>query len=291
MNINNEEVKKDNIMEFFYNKASSRIKERIIKAGLTQEDIYPNDPKQISWIINNKRTKNNRFLITDAVLSSDNEYEPTGLLPKLSFRNKEEILWGTDEEITSYLFDLFKLLLDEVPKENNFCQIDTELFLCDYVPYAKYSTYWNILNSQSFFPAIAFGISEDIISENMYSARENAFRYLYSKCKNDFTTIFINFANNTNSFHKINKVFRQKFIDELFIPMLFPEYEPDTSSLGLRVKKLIESDLLLCAPLVWLKVQPENNYISDLISASSEYILALEKIQEDYCSEFEKTDN
>lgn len=276
------------ILDFFYEKASSRIKEKVTLSGLTHREIYKPDSKQISWIINNNRTKNNKYLITDAILGcTDTNREETGLLYKLSFTNIKEILWGTDEEIIGYLFDLFKLLWNEVTKESNSCQIDKELFLCDYVPYAKYSTYWNILfNPQNIFPAIAYGIREDTVLENIDSAREDAFRYLYSKCKNDFTSIFINFANDTNSFHKINKVFRQKFIDELFIPML-SNYKPDTSSLGLRVKNLIESDLLFCAPLVCLKVKPENNYISNLISASSEYILALEKIQEEYCSEFE----
>lgn len=273
----------EKIMFFFYKKASLRIKAEVEKSKLTQRKIYITDPKQISWIINNHRTKNNRFLITDSVLQSYIcKDKSIGLLPKLSFSSKSEILWGTKEEITSYLPDLFRLLWNEVSEENNFYHINKEEYLCDYIPYAKYSTYWNILLSpQNYFPAIAYGIYENTVFENIDSAREYAFKFLYDKCKNDFAKIFIDFTDQTASFHKIDMVFRQSFIEKLFIPML-NRFKPDDNSLGMRVKMLIEKDLSLCAPLVCIKGL-ESEYYSKLINASSEYILALEKIQEEDC--------
>lgn len=173
----------ENIMAFFYKKASSRIKEQIEISKLTQKEIYMYDPKQISHIINNRRTKNNKYLITDAVLLSHIcKDKCIGLLPKLSFNSKKEILWGTDKEIESYLFDLFRLLWKEVTVEDDFYKIDKEKFLCDYIPYAKYSTYWNILYSpHNEFPAITYGIHENIIVENIDSAREQAFIFLYDR--------------------------------------------------------------------------------------------------------------
>lgn len=60
---------------------------------------------------------------------------------------------------------------------------------------------------------------------------------------------------------------------------MLKEYTPNGNSLGLRVKSLIESDLLYCAPLIYKDINPNNNYLVKLINASSTYIVALEDIQ------------
>lgn len=267
-----------NILEFFYQKASERIKKEVEASGLTHREIYMRDSKQISWIINNNKTKNNRFLITDAVLENCDDFgNPNGLLPKLSFKNIKEILWGTDDEIANYLPELFKLLWNEITSEDNPYEIDKELFLCDYVPYAKYSTYWNILFSPTNkYLAITYGIFEDDVVENIDYTRNCAFKYLYNKCQNNFANIFSQFTDKTKSFSRINHVFKQSFLEDLFIPML-KEYTPNECSLGLRVKSLIESDLLHCASLVYKDIN--SNYLVKLINASSTYIVALEDIQ------------
>lgn len=268
------------IMEFFYKKASKRIREKVNESGLTHRQIYMRDSKQISWIINNNKTRNNRFLITDAVLENHDDFmNPIGLLQKLTFNNKREILWGTDEEINKYLPELFRLLWLEVTEDNNPYQLDKELYLCDYVPYAKYSTYWDILYSpENIYPAIKYGIYEDDIMKNIDLAREYAFKYVYHKCKHDFAEIFFSFANNTTSFHKIDKVFQSSFIEERFIPML-NVYKPDDNSLGIRAKMLIESDLSQCASLVSGNKKDSKGYLSKLIHISSKYITELEYLQ------------
>lgn len=273
------------IMEFFYEKASKRIREKVNTSPLNHYQIYPCDCKQISWIINNRRTKNNRFLITDAIISNSYKDEETGcyikfgLLEKLDFKSTKEIFWGTTEEITGYLPDLFKLLWNEIVLKDNDYQIDSELFLCDYVPYAKYSTFWNILFSKSNnYPAIAYGIYEDDVIENIDFARECALDYFYNKCKQDFAAIFSDFTDKTTSFHKIDKIFQHSFIEELFIPML-NRFKPNGNSLGLRVKNLIECDLSHCAKLIYANESNKNEYFFKLNRASSAYILALEDIQ------------
>lgn len=291
----------DTITEFFYQKLSDRVRTKIDNTmpKLTYRDIYIKDPSLISRICKNQKTKNNPYLICDAVLYSSakniktGSYVESGLIPILNFNSAQEVLWGNCEEINSYLFDLFKLLWNEIAEENIPNQnkapeelkpdrIDKELFLCDYIPYAKYSTYWNILfNPQNIFPAIAYGIYEDTVIANIDSAREYAFRFLYDKCKNNFAEIFINFTNQTDTFHKIDQALEKSFIEDLFLPML-RKFKPGDNSLGLRVKMLIEKDLSLCAPLVCIKGL-ESKYYSKLINASSEYILALEKIQEEDC--------
>ena len=273
------------VMDFFYEKASKRIREKINSSDLNHYEIYSRDYKQISWIINNKRTKNNRFLITNAVLyNTDESGKAIGLLPMLEFKSKQEILWGTKDEISKYLPDLFELLWIEITKDNNEYQIDKELFLCDYVPYAKYSTYWNILFSKNNkYPAFAYAIREDDVIENYDNAENEAFKFLYNKCKDDFSKIFNDFVNETTSFNRINKVFHQSFIEKLFIPML-DKHKPDGNSLGLRVKNLIECDLSHCASLIYENNGARNEYSVKLNRASSTYICALEDIQKNNCN-------
>ena len=277
----------EKILEFFYKKASERVKIKVLKSNKTHAEIYPPDKKQISYIINNTRTKNNRFLITDAVIHNfclDKkrcEYIDCGLIPNLEFKNEKELLWGTDEEVKSYIEDLFVLLWDEVSNKNSKYIIDTESYLCDYIPYAKYSTYWNLLySSENQSLAITYGILEDDVISNIDITRKNAVKYLYRRCYTDFYNTFMSFAESTPSFHKIDKVFKESFIEQLFIPML-KKYEPNASSLGLRVRDLIKTDISHCSSII-NKTEKNPLYFSSLIKASSNYILALEEIQSHY---------
>lgn len=273
------------VLDFFYERASQRVKDKVIQSKLTAKQIYKPDHKQISRIINNERNRNNRFLITDAVIQRSVEnpetgkYESYGLIEKLEFKNEKEILWGTDTEINNYIFDLFKLLFTIVSDKDEPYNINRELFLCDYIPYAECSTYWNILFSpHNKYLAITYGVREDAIITAIDPARDNALIFLYRKCKNEFHSLFDNFATETKSFHKIDKIFKENFIEKMFIPML-NKYTPDSSSLGLRVRDLILSDLSHCASIVYRDTQTELDYKTKLINASSTYILALEEIQ------------
>lgn len=273
------------IAEFFYERASNRIKKKVKESKLKYAEIYKPDHKQISRIVNNERTKNNRFLICDAVISNSYKDETTekyiecGLLNKLNFNSKKEILWGSDEEINLYLYDLFELLWTEVTAENSPYKIDSELYLCDYIPYAKYSTYWNILFSpRNKYPAITYGIYEDTVIEEIEPARENALLFLYCRCKNDFNHRFFSFIETEESFHKLDKVLKEKLIEKSFIPML-DTYKPDASSLGLRVRDLINADLSHCASIIFNESN-NDSYFTSLINASSNYIVKLEEIQQ-----------
>lgn len=283
----------DKILDFFYEKTSNRVKERINlnKDGLKQGDIYPDDSALISQIVNNRRNKNNRYLITPAVIgNTDDEKEKLeyGLIPKLKFKNRKEVLWGTDEEIKAYLPDLFMLLWNEITED----MVDKELILCDYIPYAKYSTYWKILfDKNNKYPAILYGIYKDDVINRIDFAREKAIYYLYNKSKIDFEDIFLDFAKSTKSYSKINKVLEREFIYKRFIPML-KQYIPDETSLGLRAKNLINADLSEAPLLIY---EYYNKGFNDeikklLINASSEYIVRLEEIQEKECAKmgFEK---
>lgn len=273
------------IEEFFYKKASFRIAEKVRNSGLKHADIYKPDHKQISRIINNERNKNNRFLICDAVIHNYYEDEETGkniecgllATKELGFNTIKEILWGTDEEISTYISKLFFLLWAEVTTPTTSCMIDTELYLCDYVPYAKNSTYWNILFSpNNKYPAILYGIREDTIIEEIDESRDKALLFLYSNCKSDFLNFFQLFTEEQVSFHKLDRTIKEILIPG-FINVL-KSHRPNSSSLGLRVRDLINADLSHCASMI-----ANNNYQSyyaKLNTASSNYIIELEKIQE-----------
>lgn len=275
------------IMEFFYKRASKRIKEKVEKSGKKHAEIYKNDSKQISRIINNRRTRVNRFLITDAIISSSTPkkdeigFEPIGLLHKLDFKSEKEILWGTDEEIKGYLRELFELLWNELPDNDSEYQLDKNFVLCDYVPYAENRTYWNLLfSSGNKHPALSYGVREDDIVKNYEKVEQEAFDYLYSKCAKCFEEAFDNFSSKTDTFHKINKKFKENFIDAVFIDLI-RQNAPNEHSLGVRVKRLIENDLSQTANLIY--AYKENGNVDEikkqLINASSEYVVKLGEIQ------------
>lgn len=272
------------IEEFFYDKSSERISDRVKKSKLKYKDIYSPDEKQISRIINNKRTKNNRFLICNAVIDtyhkeeSTGEYIKIGLLntPQLRFNSRKEILWGTDEEISKYIKELFRLLWNEL--ENNSPDYKKEFneYLCDYIPYSKCSTYYDLLFSRkNNFPAVFFGIREDDILENFEPSKRKSLDLLYDKCKEQWLNEFLLFANNEPTFSKLNKTIREKLLP-LFINVI-ESHKPDSKSLGLRVRSLILSDLSLIPELI-TKNKPSNSS-KLLINATSQYIVNLEKTQ------------
>lgn len=286
------------VAEFFYMKASARVKIKVEESKLKHKEILYSDPKQISRIINNNRQRNNNFLINDSALETsyideNNKSVPSGLIPSLNYNSPKEVLWGTDEEITNYVHDLFILIWDEVCIKNKL--IDADFYLCDYVPYAKYSTYWKLLfesdaiNDPRFsfkeydgkmlnFPAMFFGIKEDTVIENIDSARSDALEFFYARCKDDLFKSFIEFTEENDSFHMLNNTIKNDLVEKRFLPLL-EKYKPDASSLGLRVKDLILEDLSYCAALVYNHNIENTDYRKQLISASSDYILRLEKIQ------------
>ena len=271
------------IEEFFYSRASKRIAERVKSSGLKYAEIYKPDHKQISRIVNNERNKNNRFLICDAVISNyyiDDESGRNiecGLLAtkKLHFNSITEILWGTDSEIGQYLYPLFETLWNEYAVDN----LGSDLYLCDYVPYAKNSTYYNLLfNSGNTFPAIFYGIREDTIIEELEPSKESALLFLYQKCKKDFSEYFLLFVKEHQSFHKLDKVISNALFPS-FVSIL-ENHKPDASSLGLRVRDLINADLYNTAAMV--ATGDYDLYKASLNRASSNYILSLEAIQSEY---------
>lgn len=266
------------IVENFYKAIAKRVSEKVKRSGLSLSSIYPNDPKLVSHIQNCKRTKNNPYLLTNAVIETwDSDGSPYGLLHKLPFSSTKEILWGTEDEIESYQQPLFVALIEILLGDKS--DIDINELLYDYIPYAKWATYWEILyesETPNQYPAILWGIYEDDVCGNLDCSRESAILFLWDKCGRDFKIEFTNFINEIDSFKKIDCKFKNDFIEKRFMPLL-KKYKPGSESLGLRVRNLILSDLSIVPKLLsnFECVDTEKQ----LVNASSYYIVQLEKIQ------------
>ena len=298
--------------KFIYEKCAQRIKNRITEKQLTLKEIYPSDEKLISRIINCKITSRNPYLLQNAVLKNiwyndkTKKNEDVGIIPKLGFNNEQEVLWGTDDEIESNVFGIFRNLINDLLPcdlewnlnnlsfpDNVELDIDIKNILCDYIPYAKYLTYWRLFFGNrratgqskeiSSFPALYYGISEDILIENIDNVRTQAISYLFLKpqFKEKFQQIFIEFCSQHTTFKKLDK----KLIDFVKhkVISLLKEYAPDENSLGLRVMHIIESDLFK-KRTVTLNSKEQNTAITRLINVSASYIEELEQLQEEYMS-------
>lgn len=240
----------EQLAEFFYEKASARINKSRKDSGLTQAQIYPPDPKQISKIINNKRDSRNRFLIRDSVLSSyDEAGNSIGLAPKLFNRSKKETLWGNEEEIRGYLCELFSLLWNTLCESKRLSESDFEEMLCFYPPYAKFSTlYRNVKdetpNNQG-FKLTLFNVDSLSELQGLYErTKKEAIHFLYNNYQKRFFESFNHFAESHESFSKLPREldnYLNIFNDELKTEL--KKYIPYEGHLGLRVRDLLSTDL------------------------------------------------
>lgn len=266
-------------VDFIFKLASKRIDSKIKVSGLKQEDIY-SDTTQISRIINNKRDKNkNRYLITDTVLEH-------GLLEKLDFKNKSEILWGTHEEIKLYINDLFYLLFDEVTNNEKKYSIDKKLLLCDHIPYAQCLGFNEIIiyNNQN-TPKIehipvskVYHLNEESLPIELSRFEREAIDYLYQKCNSIFLNDFISFTKEITTFKQIDKHIEEKLIFKRFIPML-KKFYPNKDSLGLRTRNIIKTDFLKLTRIYHSRDINKIAHQVKLVKEDLKYIIELEKLQ------------
>ena len=263
--------------KFIYEKAAYRIKKRIDEKKITLKEIYPPNAKMISRITNGKVSPKNPYLIQDAVLHSfrhdvaTSEKYHFGIVPKLDFKNEQEALWGTSKEIEENIPEIFQNLMYDLLLNNSELGVDLYNILCDYVPYAKYSTYGRLLRDDSYYGrAYYYNIFEDDILNNIDNARENAINLLFSKpaCKETFAQAFITFAANTYSFKKLDNKIQNQLVIPYIIPML-KRYIPDNTSLGLRVKDIIEADISKDKALIFIPFEYgtviEKNYKRNIL--------------------------
>lgn len=265
-----------NILDFFYSKATNRIKAQYEMAHQPKYgDILPTNPKLLSYILNCKTTtKNNPYLITDgaiyALLNSD----------YFQFNTESEILWGNEEEILSYIEDLFVLLWHEYISSS--IEIDSEYYQCDYLPFAKHFVIKNtIVNENNEFIEVLFQTSKEDILLNYETVSYDAIKYVFKKNKNWFISEWLKFVSETKTFTKLNKII-DSFVSKIFVPNLVRNSPSENSSLGIRAKNLLESDLSVKDQEIkiwgWNTLDEQIKY--ELFKASLSYVNNLERIFE-----------
>lgn len=276
--------------KYIYKKCADRISNKIREKDVTLKEIYPSNEKIISRITNCKIGSKNPYLIQDAVLSNycsdeNGNSKNVGIIPILGFENAQEVLWGTASEIRVNIPEIFQNIIYDLILCNSELDVNVYDIVCDYVSYAKYSTYWRLLyDTDHSVPAFYYGLFEDDVLNNLDSAREAAINYLFFKpqCKEVFTQAFIDFASTTCSFKKLDDTLTNNLIYPAVIPLL-KRYIPDNNSLGLRVKNIIEADISQKKALVF--IPPEfKSPCEKLILISGSYISELELFQEEYIS-------
>ena len=283
----------ENTIEFFFYKFSSRVKNKIKQRNIPLKAIYPSDEKLISHIQNNKRYANtNRYLLTDTVIGDCGKHKDTniktGLVPVLFDKNTQALLWGTDEEIIQNLPTIFYRIIKDLSEMPQKYDIDLDLILSDYAPYAFNWTYYQLLSKNNVAPTdYSYGVIPANILFDLPCSRKKATIFLYQKCKENFKEKFLEFADKTKSYLKIDKVFEKNFIVAEFIPLL-KNYIPMEDSIGLRVRHLIMTDISKSSNLIAQQSTP-NAYTElnrTLVHLSSQYVCDLIKLQEKYLSLF-----
>jgi hypothetical protein len=98
--------------DLIYRLASARIRQKYDewKKGQSYSnamiEFYPTDRKLFGYVLKGERKKDNPYLLTPKLVEV--------ILEKLDFNDKNEVYWGQEDEVSSYLEDLFTTILLEM---------------------------------------------------------------------------------------------------------------------------------------------------------------------------------
>ena len=269
-------------MQLIYSNCSSRVKQKRKEENKRLEDVYSVDKSLISRIENNRRTKkNNPYLVPDRVFEyyvqkPNGESKAEGLICSLSFKDRQEVLWGTIEERKKSIKSFYNAIILDMLDESDLIKL-TNRFLCDYTEYAYYYTYYDILfGTDNHYPALFYGVSEDDILCNYDAAQNDASDFLFLRCGADFEDVLLSFMNKTTSFDKINEIVSKELIHDKIIPLM-KQYIAKEDSLGSRTITLIKGDLIHVAKII--DKQQSSAVQKKLIHATSDYLYKICEIQ------------
>lgn len=156
--------------------------------------------------------------------------------------------------------------------------------LCDNIIFAKYYSLFTIKYTYDISLLETFAVPDDMVNiTNMNIYLKIALKHLYERpeFRNKFKDIFLDYTKKYDDYTHIDKRLVKDFIPALSI--LLNEYLPAPESLGLRVKTLINNDLIKMLEQLH---DIENGNIDNtnfeinkrIINASSLYITKLEEI-------------
>mgnify|MGYP000026713944 FL=1 len=260
-------MKFEKTAEMIFELCSRRVKNRVEESGKSLEVLYPENPKLISLIQNNRRDKyHNRYLLTAAGIDV--------LVPALGFHSIEELLWGTKQEQDSYFLRFFLCAMGELsnPTDPN---SHLDQVMCAYAPYAKYYTFYHLIKEKN-IPAIEFAMNQEIIEWELEPTSKEAISMLYGECYEDLINCFHRFTSKTDSYKKLPEKIGQLVLDvNGFMPILEKYYNMG-NALGYRVRELILSDLQYAPNLI--KGTAPKGIEPALIRATTQYIIEIEEI-------------
>ncbi len=224
--------------DFLYTKISARAKNAKNILSKKNEDIYVLNPAIASYIVNNKRTNNNPYLVPGRLYT---EYGITRnqadvIADNLGFSSVEDFLWGNLTEFHSYSGALFsKLIIDSRSDADSCDKKVIEDALCLYTPYARLSEY-NLLLRTDQYKAINFVCDYDEKDEMdiLYSAIAR----LYQRVDKKFAKIYFEFFSGKKTL-KLNRTIAD-FVHTCLIPLV-QDYISDDNSFGKSSKVIIES--------------------------------------------------
>lgn len=280
----------DSFKKYIFRKCVDRVEAK----RLSQDPVQPQialcreDKSLVSFFFNCKTGTNNKYLITKRLINykSNDSDEISGAVPVFGFKNEHEVLWGDMVEFRNNLFPIFCLLIKDILDSDYEYKKIIENTLCDNIIYAKYSTFRSIKDTYDISLLENFGIyDESVADQAMNDYLEIALMHLYHKNKFEasFERIFLSFTNKYKDYAHIEKRLYRDFLPNLL--SLLEEYKPSSSSLGLRVKTLIETDIIKAMDQIEafknnsdFCTTPEYHINKEIIHASSQYIVELENI-------------
>lgn len=223
----------NNVLEFFYKKMSDRVRENLYivnenkkknhKCPIRYIDISNTQNEVVGFIIKNKRNYNkNRYLIPDKIAE--------GMVKKLNFENKNEIIWGSEYEIKSYSCDLFINIVNDITDNNKGTDLydKLEAILEDYYYYAltKFSLSFQkemniFLEYKSYEPYL----SKDFMKGNddLAISKLEATLRLYYFIEDDFLESLYDLSDRTDTTSKFENTITN-YIENDFMKLL-DEYE------------------------------------------------------------------
>ena len=284
--------------EMMYQMISKRIQARRDFFHLQNKDICPSaDANLISAIVNNRRDiKKNKYLIPDGVkgtyISDNTTPFIDTIASNLSYKSTTDLLIGSYEELEAYSGELFsRLIKDALVDEDDSVSTEINNILCDYIPYAKASTYFDLQEQHGDITSSVIDKQFQYDIEKCSELQMYAIARIYEFVSIDFQSIFTEFFHDQPNTLKLNNRFSDFVIAKL-LPLI-KSYRRNSDLIDSAKQMLSKSyDKLVYYTNYELSLSPETigyhendisyyerNTIYDWIIAEYDFISRLEEIQ------------
>lgn len=200
---------------------------------------------------------------------------------KLDFKNNQEILWGTDTEIVENDLPLiFQSIIGDILSSSSDIKDEVRDILCGHIPYARYSTLYQLLYEVE-SPMIKFELLSLYNIDEVFvdTKTDEAITYIYSLCEDRFKEKYLEFTDSLDSFSRWT-IKMAEWVENEFMKIL-RIYSPTSNSLGMRIKDLIYSDFHYIPDIILSgsEIEPNLENMKNLVNATNNYIEELENIQ------------